>query len=325
MPPVRASIDSRFLFDNYDVAILTCAILSPLFILIFTFAIFSAWQSVTRRRGIYGNTHHRTTTLVVLRSPRARKVRKETLISPIVSALVVQSTLVASHPLRLGIVPENLWFSSAAHYSKESHGPEQPSQGRANIRQFGPIALTPKRDGSRLSYTIWLLPTTLRGLRARQYFGLFAGLRERAPSPSAKTSAESHRYAPGMVEPMKATGEPDLDGLEPDTVDVPETFLSTDDPQFETGTLPIPLIILSLPSSEHLAENPSLRVSLDKDLLSPDGTFRSSSHSVRTYDISNATRLALASRLRHRQKRAISFPSPKVLTSPGVVHWPRWL
>ncbi|KAH9041837.1 hypothetical protein EDB84DRAFT_1474134 [Lactarius hengduanensis] len=329
MPPVQASIDSQFLFDNYDVAILTCAILSPLFILIFTFVIFSAWQSVARRRGIYGNTHHRTTTPVVLCSPRARKVRKETLISPIVSALVVQSTLVASHPLRLGIVPENLWSSSAAHYSTESHGPEQPSQGRANIRQFGPTAPTPKDDGSRLSYTIWLLPTTLRGLRERRYFGLFAGLRERAPSPSAKTSAESHRYAPGMVQLMKATGEPDPDGLEPDTVDVPEIFLSTDDPQFETGTPPIPLIILSLPSSEHVAEDPSPRISLDEDLLSPDGTFRSSGHSVqaaiRTYDISDATRLALASRLRHRQKRAISFPSPDVLTGPGVAHWPRWL
>ncbi|KAH9037648.1 hypothetical protein EDB85DRAFT_1935686 [Lactarius pseudohatsudake] len=328
MPPVQASIDSQFLFDNHDVAILTCAILSPLFILIFTFVIFSAWQSVARRRGIYGNTHHRTTTPVVLCSPRARKVRKETLISPIVSALVVQSTLVASHPLRLGIVPENLWSSSAAHYST-SHGPEQPSQGRANIRQFGPTAPTPKGDGSRLSYTIWLLLTTLRGLRERRYFGLFAGLRERAPSPSAKTSAESHRYAPGMVQLMKATGEPDPDGLEPDTVDVPEIFLSTDDPQFETGTLPIPLIILSLPSSEHVAEDPSPRISLDEDLLSPDGTFRSSGHSVqaaiRTYDISDATRLALASRLRHRQKRAISFPSPDVLTGPGVAHWPRWL
>ncbi|KAH9172149.1 hypothetical protein EDB89DRAFT_2070134 [Lactarius sanguifluus] len=333
MPPVQASIDSQFLSDNYDVAILTCAILSPLFILIFTFVIFSAWQSISRRRGIYGNAHHRTPTPVVLRSPRARKVRKETLISPIVSALVVQSTLVASHPLRLGIVPENLWSSSAAHYSKESHGPDQPSQGRVNIRQLGPTALPSKRDGSRLSYTIWLLPTTLRGLRERQYFGLFAGLRERAPNPSAKTSAESNRYAPGMVERMKATGEPDPNGLEPDTVDVPEIFLSTDDPQFETGTLPIPLIILSLPSSEHLAEDPSPRVSLDEDLLSPDGTFRSSGHSVqaaiRTYDISDATRLALAFRLRHRQKRAISFPSPDVLTSPGlgpgVVHWPRWL
>ncbi|KAH9007252.1 hypothetical protein EDB86DRAFT_2870886 [Lactarius hatsudake] len=327
MPPVQASIDSQFLFDNYDVAILTCAILSPLFILIFTFVIFSAWQSIARRCGIYGNAHHRTTTPVVLRSPRARKVKKETLISPIVSALVVQSTLVASHPLRLGIVPENLWSPSAAHYSKESHGPEQPSQGRANIRQLGPTAPTSKGDGSRLSCTIWLLSATLRGLRERRYFGLFAGLRERAPSPSAKTSAESNRYAPGMVEPIGATGEPDPDGLEPDTV-VPKTFLSTDDPQFETGTLPIPLIILSLPSSEHL--DPLPRVSLDEDLLSPDGTFRSSGHSVqaaiRTYDISDATRLALASRLRYRQKRAVSFPSPDVLTSPGVtVHWPRWV
>ncbi|KAH9052570.1 hypothetical protein EDB87DRAFT_1657754 [Lactarius vividus] len=331
MPPVQASIDSQFLFDDYDVAIPTFAILSPLFVLIFTFVIFSAWQSVARRRGIYGNAHHRPTTPVVLRSPRARKVRKETLISPIVSALVVQSTLVASRPLRLGIVPENFWSSPTAHCPKESHGPERPSRGKANIRQLSPTAPTSKGDGSRLSYTIWLLPTTLCGLRVRRYFSLFAGLRVRASSPSAKTSAESHRYAPGMVELMKATGEPEPepDGIEPDTVDIPEIFLSTDDPQFETGTLPIPLVILSLPSSEHLAEDPSPCVSLDEDLLSPDGTFRSSGHSaqavIRTYDISDATRLALASRLRHRQKRAFLFPSPDVLSSTGVVRWPRWL
>ncbi|KAI9448441.1 hypothetical protein H4582DRAFT_90178 [Lactarius indigo] len=328
MPPIQASIDSRPLFDNYDVAILTCAILSPLFILIFTSVIFLAWQSVARRRGIYGNRLHRAAT-TVLRSPRARKVRKETLFSPIVSALVVQSTLVASRPLRLGIVPENLWSSSAAHYLNESHGPEQPSRGRANIRQFSPASPTSNGDASHLNHTIWLLPTTLRGSRERRFFDLFAGLCQWAPSASARTSAESHRHAHCMVEPMKATGEPDPDGLEPDTVDIPGIFFSTDDPQFETGTLPIPLIILSLPSSEHLAEDPSPRVSLNEDLLSPDGTFRSSGHSAqvasRTYDISDATRLALASRLRHRQKRAISFPSPDVLTSPGVVRWPRWL
>ncbi len=222
------------------------------------------------------------------------------------------------------------WPSSAAHYNDiPSHGSEPPSREKANIRQFGLAASTSNGDCSRLINTIWLLPTTLRGLRKRRIFGLFAGLRQQAPSPSARKIAESHRHAPGMIGPTKAMGEPDLDVLERDTVDVPEIFLSTDDAQFETGTHPIPLIILSLPSSEDLVEDPSLPVSMDEDLLSPDGTFRPSGRlarvAVQTYDITDATRLALASRLRHRQKRDISFPSPDVLTSPSVVRWPRWL
>jgi hypothetical protein len=233
----------------------------------------------------------------------------------------VHSTLVASHPLRLGLIPDNLWPSSAVDIL--SHGLEPVSWGRANIRQLGLAAPTSNGDDSRLRNAI-----CLRGLLKRRFFGLFAGLPQEAPSPSARESAESHRHAPGVVE---ATGEPGPDVLEPDTVHIPEIFISTDDAQSETGTLPIPLIILSLPSSEYLVEDPSPPVSLDEDLLSPDGTFRSSGRplaarvAVQTYNISDATRLALASRLRRRHKRAILFPSPDVLASLNVVRWPRWL
>ncbi|KAI9466598.1 hypothetical protein BJY52DRAFT_1233038, partial [Lactarius psammicola] len=264
MPPVQAPVDSQSLFADNDLVILSCAILSLLFIFIFAYTVFLAWRSIARLRRVYGNALRRATTSPVLHSPRARKVRKKTLFSPIVSALVVQSTLVASHPVRLGIVPDNFCPSSTVHYSKDipSHGPELLSRGRANIAQISLAASTSNGDGSRLSNTIWLLLATLRELPKRRFSDLIAG--------SARKSAEAHRHAPGDILPTKATGELDLDVLEPDTVDIPDIFLSTDDAQFETGTLPIPLIILSLPSSEHLVEDPS-----------PDGTFRSSGRPAR--------------------------------------------
>jgi hypothetical protein len=326
MPPVQTSMDSQSLVvDNYNVFILTCAILSFLFILTFILVVSLAWQSITRRRRIYGNVPHRTITSPDLRSPRARNVRKETLYPPTVSALVLQSILVASHHLRLGIVPNNLWPSSArCPRGILSHGleSEPPSRGRANISRPGLAASPP---GS--IQTIGFLPTTLYGLRNRLFFGLFSGLRQHAPSLAARKSAESQQHAPDVVEPTEAKGESSLDVSEPDTVGgVPENFLPT---VVETGTLPIPLIILSLPSSENIVEDPSLPVSLDESFLCPDGTFRSSGRLARaadqTYDISDATRLALASRLHHRQKRVIPFLSPDVLSSPSVVRWPRWL
>jgi hypothetical protein len=328
MAPVQASVDSQSLVvDNYDVVILTCAILSFLFILMFILVVFLARQSIARRCRIYGKVLHRTTTPPDLRSPRAHNARKETLSPLTVSALVLQSIPAAFHHFRLGIVPNNLWPPSAARCPKDtlSHGlePEPPLWRRANVRQFGFAASPSGGDGSRLIQTIWFLPTALCGLRKRLFFGLFAGLRQ-APSLSARKSAECQRQALVVVEPTEATGEPSLDVLGPDIVGVPEIFLHT---EAEIGTLPMPLIILSLPSSENLGEDPSLPVSLDEDLLSPDGTFRSSGRLARVadHDISYATRLALASRLRHRQKRAIIFLSPDVLSSPRVVRWPRWL
>jgi hypothetical protein len=321
MPPIQQSL----LVDNYDIVILTSAILPLLFILVFILVVFLTWQPIARRRGVYGNAlHHSTTPPLDLRSPRACNARKDTLFPLTVSALV-QSTLLASLFLRLGIDFNNLWPLSPAQCSEGilSHGLDsQPSSwGRANNTQF---SLAFNGDGSRLSDTIWLLPTTLRGLRKRLFLGLFAGLGQQARGPRARKSAKFQRHAPDVVESTEATCEPGLDVLEPDTVGEPDIFLSTDDAQVETGTLPIPLIILTLPSSENLVEDPSPPVSLDRDFLSPDGTFgRPAQVAVRTYDISNATHVALASSLRHRQKRAPPFPSPDVLSIPGVVRWPR--
>ncbi|KAF8258049.1 hypothetical protein EI94DRAFT_1756006, partial [Lactarius quietus] len=312
MPPVQTSIDSQsLLVNNYDVVILTCAILSLLFILMFIFMASLAWQSISRRRGIYGNVFHPSTPSPDIRSPRARNVRKETLFLPTVSALVIQSTVVASYPLQLGIVPNNLWPSSAAGYPKGilSHGlePEPSSRGRAK----GPAASPPNGDGSRINNTTWLLPTSLRGLRK----WLFIGPQVPSASASARKSAGSQRHAPDVVEATEATSELGLGVLEPDTIGVPGIFLSTVDAQVETGTLPIPLIILSPPSSENLVE----------DTSPPTAPSRSSGRPtqapVRTCDISDATRLALASRLRHRKKRAIPLPSPDVSSSPGMVRW----
>lgn len=313
MPPIQQSLLLNL--NNYDIVILTSAILPLLFILLFILAVFLTWQPIARRRGVYGNALHRSTTPSLdLPSPRAFNYRKETLF-PLTVSTLVQSTLLASHFLRLGIVFNNLWPLSPAQCSES-----QPSSwGRKNNTQFG---LAFNGDGSRLSDTIWLLPTTLRGLRKRLFLGPFAGLRQQ--SPGARKSAEFQQPAPDVVETTEATGEPSLDVLEADSAGVPDIFPSTDDAQVETGILPIPLIILSLPSSENLVEDPSPSVSLDKNFLCPDGTFgRPAQVAVRTYDISNTTHVALASCLRHRQKRATPLPSPDVLSIPGVVRWPR--
>ena len=138
--------------------ILTSAILPLLFILVFILVVFLTWQPTARRRGVYGNALHRSTTPSLdLPSPRAFNYRKETLF-PLTLSTLVQSTLLASHFLRLGIVFNNLWPLSPAQCSES-----QPSSwGRTNNTHFG---LAFNGDGSRLSDTIWLLPTTLRGLR----------------------------------------------------------------------------------------------------------------------------------------------------------------
>ena len=117
-----------------------------------------------------------------------------------------------------------------------------------------------------------------------------------------------------------------------DTDDDPESDIridihSTDVAQFKIETPMIPFIILSLPSSEHIVEDPSPPVSLDENLLSPDGTFRSTglaADNTHWHDFSDAPLPVLASRLRERRKRPVSFPSPSVLSTPGMAYWPRW-
>ncbi len=90
----------------------------------------------------------------------------------------------------------------------------------------------------------------------------------------------------------------------------------------------LPFIILSLPSNDDLVEDPPPPVSQDEDLLSPDGTFRSTGLPVlataETHDLDDAIRPVLASRLRERRRRPISLPSPNVLATPGMAYWPRW-
>jgi hypothetical protein len=87
----------------------------------------------------------------------------------------------------------------------------------------------------------------------------------------------------------------------------------------------LPFIILSLPSNDDLVEDPPPPSSLDDDLLSPDGTFRSTGLPILatadTHDLDDAIRPVLASRLRERRKRPIS---PNVLATPGMAYWPRW-
>lgn len=113
----------------------------------------------------------------------------------------------------------------------------------------------------------------------------------------------------------------------PDTVNSPQILCSVDDVEYECETPVIPFIILSLPSNEPLAEDPSQPCSLDEDLLSPEGTFRSTRRLARVeadaHDISDATRLGLASRLSERRKRPILFPPLNILGAPSIT-WPRW-
>ena len=70
----------------------------------------------------------------------------------------------------------------------------------------------------------------------------------------------------------------------------------------------VPLTILLSPSSEQLV-GPS-PVSLGEDLLGPDGSFRSTGLATTdgTHGLVDASCPVLASRLRERRKRSVSFP-----------------
>ena len=173
--------------------------------------------------------------------------------------------------------------------------------------------------------------TSLRRLCNTRVLGRFVGLFQRLLNSSAKRNAEPRRHPSDLTVPAVDTDEPEPDILVPDAVDFPHILLSTDDPQFKTDTPVIPLIILSLPSTEHLVGDLLPPATLDEDLLSPDGTFRSIRSLARpmadTCDMNDAIRLALAARLRERRKRPKSLSSPSILATSGIgmVHWPRWL
>jgi len=163
-------------------------------------------------------------------------------------------------------------------------------------------------------------------------FSRFSSLRQQPMSSNGKECVEPRQHLSDLTDPKEDTDDPELDIRVPDTINILQTLQSiksvhsTDD--FKAETHVIPFIILSLPSSEDLVEDPPLPVSLDEDLLSPDGTFRPAGFpalaAVDTHDPDNDIRPVLASRLRERRKRPMSWPSANVLATPGMAYWPRW-
>ena len=162
--------------------------------------------------------------------------------------------------------------------------------------------------------------TALRGLCNTRFLSRLAGLQQRLLGSSSKGNTDPRLHPLGPTGPVADTKDPEPDILMPD---------KTDDTRLETDTPVIPLIILSLPSSEHLSADLPLRILLDEDLLCPDGTFRPTGFlapaKVGTYDINNATRQALATRLRERRKHVKPLSFPSILSTSGMAHWPRWL
>jgi hypothetical protein len=162
-------------------------------------------------------------------------------------------------------------------------------------------------------------------------FSLFSSLRQQPIGSNEKEDTGHPQYLSDLTDSMADTDDPEPDVRVPDTVDIPQILHSvhpTNDSQFKTEIPALPFIILSLPSNNDLVHDPPLPVSLDEDLLSPDGTFRSTGlpvlATVDTPDFDNAIRPVPASRLRERRKRPISWPSPNVLATPGMAYWPRW-
>ncbi|KAF8485211.1 hypothetical protein DFH94DRAFT_267584 [Russula ochroleuca] len=292
MPPAQALVTSQpFSDDCHPTLNPTYAILSLSFI--FISGLFLVCRSIARRRhAIHDNAHPCTTfSLPALPSNEEWKVRKRASFAPTVSTLAAQSTIVASSPLHLNIISEL--------------GPP-PTLCRS-------VSL---RSGLRL------LPKTRPP-------SPFSSLRQEPNGSNGKEHARPQQHLSDLTVPVADIDEPEPDIRVLDTTNISQTLHSihsTDDAQFKAGTPVIPFIILSLPSSEHLVEDPLPPVFLDEDLLSPNGTFRSSGlpawHTVDEHDLSNDTRPVLASRLRERRKR--SLPSPNVLATPGMAYWPRW-
>ncbi|KAH9986772.1 hypothetical protein BJV77DRAFT_1070788 [Russula vinacea] len=293
MAPAQALVTSQpFPDDRQPTLNLTYATLSLSFI--FVSGLFLLCRSIARRRHpIHDNGHPCTTlSLPALPSNEEWKVRKRASLAPTVSTLAAQSAIVASSPLHLNIITEL--------------GPP-PTLCRSVSLLSGPH----------------LLPKT-------RVLNPLISLRQEPNGSNGKEHAGPQQDLSDLMVPVADTDEPEPDIRVSDITNVSQTLHSihsTDDAQFKAETPVIPFIILSLPSSEHLVEDMLPPVSLDEDLLSPNGSFRPSGlpawGTVDTHDLSDDTRPVLAPRLRERRKR--SSPSPNMLATPGMAYWPRWL
>jgi hypothetical protein len=296
MPPAQALTTTQPLSDDCRPTFnLSYPILSLSFILVS--GLFIAFRSIIRRRRPTHDNAHLCTTFAFLGFPsnEERRVRKQASLSPTVSTLAAQSTIVASSPLHLNVIPDI-----------------EPSStvGRSmNSLCRGPDSLA--------------VPTRV--------FNLFSRLRLQPIGSGEKEGAGHPQYLSDLTDTMADTDDIEPDTRVPDTINIPQILHpvhSTIDYQFKTEIPVLPFIILSLPSNDDLVEYPTPPVSLDEDLLSPDGTFRSTGFpvldTVDTQDLDDAIHPAIVSRLRERRKRPISLPSLNVLATPGMAYWPRW-
>jgi len=320
MPPTQALVAPRPFSDIRQPALnLTYVALSLSFG--FICGTFLAYRSIVRRhRPIHESARHNVTNLdsPVLLSNEAKKRAS---FSSTVSALVTQSTTVASSPLRLKIIPSLRYPSiPAPSVGLFYHG--FPRLLLASIISRIASSSVASSKSSRNRATAPLHP-----LRATRILKLFPGLRRQPTSSDVMEDAGSHGHPSDQMDPVVDKDELEPDTRVPDTVNSPQILRSIDDAECNSETPVIPFIILSLPSNEPLAEDPSQPCSLGEDLLSPEGTFRPTGLLARveadTHDISDATRLALASRLGERQKRPILLPPLNILGTPSMA-WPQW-
>jgi hypothetical protein len=324
MPPAQALVASRP-FSNVRQPALNLTYVALSLSFVFISGMFLAYCSIVRRhRPIHESARHNNFTNL---DSSANKAKKRASFSPTVSALVTQSTIVASSPLRLKIIPSFRYPSTAAPSVGHFHHGFRRLLLASTISRIASSSVASSKS-SRNRATAPLL-STLHPLRATRIIKLFPGLRRQTTSSDVMQDAGSHGHPSDQMDPVV-----DKDGLEPDTrvpdtVNSPQILRSIDDADSKCKSeIPvIPFIILSLPSNEPLTEDPSQPCSPDEDLLSPEGTFRSTRLLARveadTHDISDATRLALAYRLGERRKRPMLLPPLNILGTPSMA-WPRW-
>ncbi|KAI9507208.1 hypothetical protein F5148DRAFT_147669 [Russula earlei] len=352
MPPAQAQalIKSRPFSDDRHPALDLAFVALSLSIIFLSGSILACVLFVRCRRSIHSHATRRTIFgLPALQSRGVWRGRRRTTFSPTVSVLIARSTIVASSILNLDVLPilrrpsahdrsmdfpfrcvERCLFWGRATVGLLSFA---TSASAASIRQLfarpiGLIASSPTassnndgphhcRTGSQLC-----IP---RRLCSTRVFTIFGGMCGQPIDSISKEHAESRQLFSGLSQPAR---EKDRLGQDTSIADTINVLLPTGEAQFK-AEIPVnpPLIILSLPSIEHLVEDASPPASLNEDLLNPDGTFRSTARPrvlVDIHNISDATRLALVSRLQERRKRPASLHSPNLLSTPSI-HWPRWL
>ncbi|KAH9978215.1 hypothetical protein BGW80DRAFT_799904 [Lactifluus volemus] len=338
MPPAQSPVDSQSLLAHrqHHTVNLECVILPLSLTLFFLLGSFLAYHFIiNRRRATRGNA-----ILPIFSLPDLAEGACQRTVFPTVSALIAQSTLVASGPLCLAIVPDKLGATSTLRrpMNFSCRGLERPpSWERATIGSTASTSAASIQQSSSVSPPLTsstgndsrpFHDATRRRLCNTRVFNMFARLRQRLLGSSAKenTDPPGHPHPSDLTDPVVDVDEPKPDIPEHITIDIPYILHSTDDTDLKTDT-PVPLIILSLPSSEHLLGDLPQPVPLDEDLLSPDGTFGrppAARAKAGAYEIDDATRMALAARLQERRRRLKSLSYPTILSTSGDP-WPRWI